>query len=149
MSRGEAAGGLGSLMRAHSSATMRYLFSLAKRMGLEVSELAALEHLQASGPMTMGELCSRLSMSPGAITALVDRLERRGYVERVPNPSDRRSSLVGATERGVEETFRHLLPYIRELRALEERLPAGEREAVARFLSDAAKIAHRHSAPGA
>jgi DNA-binding MarR family transcriptional regulator len=149
MSRGEAAGELGALMRAHTSATMRYLFSLAKRMGFEVSELAALEHLQAAGPMTMGELCSGLSMSPGAVTALVDRLERRGYVKRLPNPSDRRSSLVGATERGVEETFRHLLPYVRELRALEERLSGDEREAVARFLSGAAEIAHRHSAPEA
>ena len=141
--------GLGRLMRGHSSAVIRYLFSLAKRMGLEVSELAALEHLQSEGPMTMGELGARLSMSPGAVTALVDRLERRGYAERIPNPADRRSSLVRATEAGIGESLRHLSPYIREMQDLEERLSGQERETVARFLSEATRIAHRHSAPDA
>lgn len=136
-------------MRVHSSAVVRYLFTLAKRMGLEVSELAALEHLQSAGPMTMGELGARLSMSPGAVTALVDRLERRGYAERIPNPADRRSSLVRATEAGTGESLRHLSPYIREMQDLEERLSGQEREAVARFLSEATRIAHRHSAPDA
>ncbi len=71
-------------------------------MGIELSELAALGHLQAAGPMTLGRLGERLSMSPGAITVLVDRLESRGYAERFPNPKDRRSVLVRETERGLE-----------------------------------------------
>ncbi|QYJ15016.1 hypothetical protein Rxycam_00827 [Rubrobacter xylanophilus DSM 9941] len=134
-------------MRGHSSAVLRYLFALAKRMGLEVSELAALEHLQAAGPMTMGELGARLSMSPGAVTALVDRLERRGYLERAPNPADRRSSLVRVTGKGVDEPFRRLRPYILDIQALEERMSPSEREAVSRFLAEAAEIARRHSTP--
>jgi DNA-binding MarR family transcriptional regulator len=68
---------------------MRYAAAIAKRMGIETSELAALSHLQEAGPMTLGRLGERLSMSPGAVTALVDRLERRGHVERFPNPKDR------------------------------------------------------------
>ena len=42
-------------------------------------------------------------MSPGAITAMIDRLEGRGYVERIPNPEDRRSALVHITKAGLEE----------------------------------------------
>ena len=79
---------------------MRYTAATAKRMELESSELSALEHLQAAGLMTLGRLGERLSMSPGAVTALVDRLERKGYVERISNPKDRRSALVRETEAG-------------------------------------------------
>ena len=39
-------------------------------------------------------------MSPGAVTALVDRLEGRGRVERMSNPGDRRSALLRETEKG-------------------------------------------------
>lgn len=124
---------------------MRYSASLAKKMGLEVSEVAALEHLQAGGPMTIGHLAGRLSMSAGAVTTLVDRLVKKGYVERTPNPEDRRSQLVRGTERGFEESLRHLLPYIREMREIEEGFTDDERAVVARYLAAATEAAHRHS----
>ena len=124
---------------------MRYAAATEKRMGLEASELSALEHLQAAGPMALGRLGERLSMSPGAVTALVDRLERKGYVERVPNPKDRRSALVRETEAGLEESLEHLWPYIEEMRGIEERFSEEERAIVARFLLAATEAAHRHA----
>ena len=142
MSKGE---NLADLVREHSSAVMRYAAATAKRMGLEASELSALEHLQAAGPMTLGRLGERLSMSPGAVTALVDRLERKGYVERIPNPKDRRSALVRETEAGLKESLEHLWPYIEEMRGIEERFSEEERAIVARFLSAATEAMHRHA----
>lgn len=136
---------LAELVREHSSAVMRYAAATAKRMGIEASELAALEHLQAAGPMTLGRLGERLSMSPGALTALVDRLERRGFVERSPNPGDRRSALVHETEAGLAESLEHLWPYILEMKAIEEDFSEGERAIVARFLSAATEATHRHA----
>ena len=84
-------------------------------------------------------------MSPGAVTALVDRLERKGYVERIPNPKDRRSALVRETEVGLKESLEHLWPYIEEMRSIEERFSEEERAIVARFLSAATKATHRHA----
>lgn len=136
---------LADLVREHSSAVMRYAVATAKRMGLEASELAALEHLQAAGPMTLGRLGERLSMSPGAVTALVDRLERKGYVERIPNPKDRRSALVRETQAGLGESLEHLWPYIEEMRGIEERFSEEERAIVARFLLAATEATHRHA----
>jgi DNA-binding MarR family transcriptional regulator len=136
---------LANLVREHSSAVMRYAAATAKRMGLEVSELAALEHLQAAGPMMLGRLGERLSMSPGAVTALVDRLESKGYVERTPNPGDRRSALVRETEVGLKESLEHLWPYIEEMKSIEEDFSEGEREIIARFLSAATEATHRHA----
>lgn len=138
---------LANLVREHSSAVMRYVAATAKRMGLESSELSALEHLQAAGPMTLGRLGQRLSMSPGAVTALVDRLERRGYVERIPNPKDRRSALVRETEAGLEKSLEHLWPYIEEMRGIEGHFSEGERAVIARFLSATTEATHRHAGP--
>ena len=112
-------------------------------MSLETSELAALEHLQVAGPMTQKRLVERLSMSPGAVTSMIDRLEARGYVERMPNPEDRRSALVLITKAGLEESLRHLWPYIEDMKSLEEGFSEEERAVITRFLREAAQATHR------
>jgi len=134
---------LADLVREYTSAVLRHAAATAKRMSLEASELAALEHLQAAGPMTQKRLGERLSISPGAGTAMIDRLESRGYVERIPNPEDRRSALVLITKAGVEESVRHLWPYIEDMRGVEEGFLEEEREVIARFLGEATQATHR------
>ena len=134
---------LSDLVREHSSAVLRHAAATAKRMGLEASELAALEHLQAAGAINQKRLGERLLMSPGAITAMIDRLERRGYVERTPNPEDRRSALVNITKAGIEESLRHLWPYIEDMKGVEEGFSEEERAVVARFLRAATQATQR------
>jgi DNA-binding MarR family transcriptional regulator len=134
---------LSNLVREHSSAVLRHAAATAKRMGLEASELAALEHLQAAGAINQKRLGERLSKSPGAITAMIDRLERRGYVERTPNPEDRRSALVNITKAGIEESLRHLWPYIEDMKGVEEGFSEEERAVVARFLRAATQATQR------
>src|SRR5215204_4972427 len=134
---------LSDLVRQHSSAVLRHAAATAKRMGLQASELAALEHLQAAGAINQKRLGERLSMSPGAVTAMIDRLESRGYVERTPNPEDRRSALVLITKAGIEESLRHLWPYIEDIKGVEEGFSEEERAAIARFLREATQATHR------
>ncbi len=88
-------------MQAEIAAVLAYTASAARRMGLGISELAALEHLQGARELTPGQLGELLSMTSGAVTALVDRLVGGGYVERVPNPRDRRSSLLRPTATSI------------------------------------------------
>ena len=133
------------MVREHSSAATRYAAALARRMDMRTSEVAALEHLQAAGPMTPGRLGRRLSMSPGAVTALVDRLEKRGHVERTPNPEDRRSALVRETEKGLGDSLERLWPYIVEMKRIEEGFTEEERAVISRFLKAATGAAHRHA----
>jgi len=134
---------LADLVREYTSAVLRHAAATAKRMSLEASELAALEHLQDAGPMPQKRLGERLSISPGAVTAMIDRLESRGYVERTPNPEDRRSALVVITKAGLEESLRHLWPYIENMRGLEEGFSDEEREVIARFLREAMQVTHQ------
>ncbi|HEX5513169.1 MAG TPA: MarR family transcriptional regulator [Gammaproteobacteria bacterium] len=58
---------------------------------------------RAGEPQTMSELSRRLLVSGGNVTGVVDRLERAGYVERRPLPTDRRVQLVALVEKGRRE----------------------------------------------
>ena len=50
--------------------------------------------------MTASQLAGHLNVTPSAITYLVDRLVDRGYVERVPDPHDRRQTHVRLSTNG-------------------------------------------------
>ena len=50
----------------------------------------------------VGELGERVSLDSSTLTGIIDRMERSGYVERRPNPDDRRSVLVFLTAKGRE-----------------------------------------------
>jgi DNA-binding MarR family transcriptional regulator len=49
--------------------------------------------------MSAGDLAEASRLTTGAITAVIDRLERAGLARRVPDPADRRRVLVEATEK--------------------------------------------------
>ncbi|MGO9187353.1 MAG: MarR family transcriptional regulator, partial [Streptosporangiaceae bacterium] len=59
--------------------------ALASAAGISATDLDALEHLEADGPLTQRDLGDRLSLTSGAITMLVDRLEQAGLVRRRPH----------------------------------------------------------------
>jgi DNA-binding MarR family transcriptional regulator len=108
--------------------------------------MAALEHLQHShGGLTPTQLGGRLSLSSGAVTALVDRLEKTGHVERRPNPADRRSSVVLPLPEGLEDASRHLRPVAAELLEATAKLTDEERTAVGKYLEVATEIFARHA----
>jgi DNA-binding MarR family transcriptional regulator len=64
--------------------------------------LAALRRAGTPFELTPTELARHMMMTSGGMTAAIDRLERKGFAVRVPNPADRRGSLVRLTEAGRE-----------------------------------------------
>jgi DNA-binding MarR family transcriptional regulator len=67
--------------------------AVASRLGLTAAEWKCLGLLE-QGPATAGRLAELSGFTTGAITGIVDRLERGGYVRRQPNPRDRRSVII-------------------------------------------------------
>src|ERR671916_448502 len=134
------------LLQVEVGEVLSFAAAIAPRTGLGLSEMAALEHLQhAHAGLTPTELGRRLSLSSGAITALVDRLERTGHVERRPNPADRRSSLVLPVPEGLEEAGRHLVPVAADLLEKTAELTDEERAAVGKYLEVATEVFRRHA----
>jgi DNA-binding MarR family transcriptional regulator len=54
------------------------------------------------GPISSTELAKTMQLTPGAITQLVESLERAGLVERKPSPADRRVTLINISDAGRE-----------------------------------------------
>ena len=71
--------------------------AVALQFGLNRTDLRCLGILYRRGRVTAGELAGESGLTPGAITTVLDRLERGGYANRVPDPGDRRRVLVVST----------------------------------------------------
>jgi MarR family 2-MHQ and catechol resistance regulon transcriptional repressor len=72
------------------------------------SDFGVLEVLLHKGPMPINTIGKKVLLTSGSITALVDRLEKRGFVERFDDASDRRVRLVRLTDTGralIKEAF--------------------------------------------
>jgi DNA-binding MarR family transcriptional regulator len=81
-------------LRETSAQSVLFSQAVAERVGMPATDLESLDLLARNGPLTAGRLAELTGLSTGAITGLVDRLERRGYARREPHPSDRRSVIV-------------------------------------------------------
>lgn len=68
-------------------------------LGLTAAQATALREM--TGPMTMRELAERMSCEPSNATFVVDKLEKRGLVERRPHPTDRRARHLVLTPEGT------------------------------------------------
>jgi DNA-binding MarR family transcriptional regulator len=76
----------------------------------------------AEGPWTPTQLAGRMAMPLSTVLFRVGRLEKRGHVERVPNPDDRRSYLISLNADG-EQLLKEARPRFRSYaEAVEERL---------------------------
>ena len=118
----------------------------ASRLEVSDRELALLRELVAEGPMITRELGGRFRVPVSTMTGLVDRMEKKGLVRRVPGRRDRRSIELEATPagtlalrehaRGIEAIARGMLEALPErqqrsliaiLRTIAGRLDAAER----------------------
>jgi DNA-binding MarR family transcriptional regulator len=97
---------VGEQLHAFGLARDRLVLGLARSAGLSQADLHALEHIEAAGGLTPRDLQGRTGLSSGSVTALVDRLERAGWVVRSPNPADRRSVLVKLSAAALSEDER-------------------------------------------
>jgi DNA-binding MarR family transcriptional regulator len=87
------------LSEVNSTETALFHQEAAAAVGLGITDMKALSVLLQEGPMTAGQIAGRLSLTTGAVTNLIDRLEQRGLVERRRDATDRRKVIVAVNER--------------------------------------------------
>jgi DNA-binding MarR family transcriptional regulator len=109
---------------------IRYLF--ASDMGVSPAEFNLLMQLGERNELTPKVLATELNLTTGAMTAMLDRLESAGLVERRPNPTDRRSLFIHLSKKGHSERERVYARYFDAItRAVSESDRIGSKEAVA------------------
>lgn len=75
---------------------------MSKRYGLTEPQSAVLRNLYNNGPMSSADLSRTLFVTPSNITGIIDRLEKKRFVERNKKKDDRRVALITLTESGQE-----------------------------------------------
>ncbi len=76
------------------------VFKAWHRHALSLVHLNVLTALEAEGPLSMTRLAEAMDVSDASATGIVDRMEKRGLVERAHGTDDRRLVLVNATNAG-------------------------------------------------
>jgi DNA-binding MarR family transcriptional regulator len=133
MSRVEAA------FRAWQDAWTAYEEAIGARFGLSSSDRRCLVML-VERSATASEVARRLRLTPAAVTALVDRLERRGFVRRTRDPDDRRKLTLEATEKARELASAVREPLSRAEQDLLEDFSLTELWSVIRFLDASTQL---------
>ena len=99
------------------------------QFGLSRGEVGALGALRIAGPpyrLSPTRLGKGLMMSSAGMTSRIDRLERRGFVRRLPDPDDRRGVLIELTDQGRETVDAAVAALTKSDRQLVERLDPSE-----------------------
>ncbi|WP_102193445.1 MarR family winged helix-turn-helix transcriptional regulator [Microbacterium aurantiacum] len=96
----------GEVMREFMARAVLFQDAVAKWGGVNSTDLQCAGLLISEGPATPGELAERTGLTAGgAITTVIDRLERQGYVSRDRDPNDRRRVIVTADPEAVFARF--------------------------------------------
>jgi DNA-binding MarR family transcriptional regulator len=94
--------------RLQQNAYDRFEDAAAAYFGVNRTSMRCMDVLERAGQLSAGEIARQTGLTSGAVTALLDRLERAGYVRRLRDQVDRRRILVRLTElalQGADEIY--------------------------------------------
>lgn len=107
---------------------------IAKRFGLHSTDLEALDLIVLRERVSAGELGHATGLTSGSVTALIDRLERKGYVTRESDPDDRRKTLVSLNRNAIAPIEAAYQPRLRAMLQLWSEYEESELELISDFL---------------
>ena len=124
-----------ALGRELSTAVVAFHEAVGAYLGVSAVDQRALGIIGARGPLSAGALAKEIGLTPGAVTGMVDRLERAGLVERTPDPADRRRVVISVSQKGrgaFGEVFAGLST---AMNAMVSRFTAEEQELIADYVT--------------
>jgi DNA-binding MarR family transcriptional regulator len=133
----------GNAMQAYQRSTQAFDDAVGRALDLNPTDVRCLDWL-VDGPKSAGELRRGTGLSSAATTTLIDRLERKGYAQRVRDPSDRRRVMVEMTPWGGQQVGGFYGPIVEEGAGLLARVTTAELERLTKWLVDARELTDRH-----
>ncbi len=141
--RQAAIAGVGDAMQRYQRSVQSFDDTVGRHLQLGPADLRCLDWL-VDGPKTAGEISSATGLRPAATTALIDRLEKKGWVERVRAEGDRRQVLVQMTAEGQERTWAVYRPLVEEGATLLARFTIAELDLMRKHLDAIRDLTDRH-----
>lgn len=114
--------------------------ALAARLGLNATDHKALDLVARQGPLSAGSLAELTGLTTGAVTGIVDRLERAGFVRRVRDEGDRRVVRIEAVPERRTEIDRLVTPMRTAMAEMQKEFTGAELESIARHLRRVTEI---------
>lgn len=121
----------GEAARSQMAASASLHLAVAAKSGLGPADALAYDLIRRRGPLMAGEIGQATGLTSGSVTALIDRLEARGFVQRVREGADRRRVFVYADPAGMAALAPPMAGFEAELDALN----AGYDDAALRLLA--------------
>ena len=129
--------------RQLSTATVMFHQAIADRLGLNVTDHKCMDLLLMKGPLTAGELAAMTGLTTGAITAVIDRLERSGFARREDDPRDRRRVIVQVVPRRCRDIERLFEPFAATFGELGDRYSDEELVVILDFMTRSREGLHQ------
>ncbi len=120
--------------RAIAHATHNRTNARMSAAGLSLARFRVLNALQSAGRIRMNELSGALGVAPRTVTTIVDALEKEHLLARLPDPADRRATLLEITPEGLSQLHRFRAMHDSAAAELFDVLTSAERHELARLL---------------
>jgi len=137
---------VGRLARQHSTATVLFHHAVAVRLGLGPTDHKCLDLLRERRTMAGSELSAITGLTSGAVTGVVARLERAGYLRREPDPHDGRKQILYPERDRVREVHAVFDPIRKDMATLLDEFDTHQLTAIAEFLGRSTDFIYRHVA---
>jgi DNA-binding MarR family transcriptional regulator len=135
----------GKVFRAYQTSNDNFDQAIADRVGMNRTDMRCLDLIDQAGGMTAGELAKAAGLTTGAVTAVIDRLERAGMARRVADPSDRRRVRLEVTPKLWQLTGPLMMPFLEESSAIIDDYSTEELERFADFMRRVIEVQSRHT----
>lgn len=116
----------------------------AQRLGVSETDLHCLNIIENAGGVTAGELAAESGLTTGAVTGVIDRLEKKGFARRVSDPADRRRVKVEVTKAFYSRAERIWGPVAADWAAALERLSGAQLDGFEEFLRTTNDVTRHH-----
>jgi len=126
-------------MRRSSAQGAMFAKTVADRAGISASDMDCMDFLNLEGRMTAGRLAELTGLTTGAITGVIDRLEKAGYVRRERDDSDRRKVFIAVVPETAARIGRLYVPMQQSMQKVWSRYSEEELRLLLRFANDGYK----------
>ena len=133
------------LVRLQQIASDKMDDAFTRMSGINLTDGRCLDLLDVHDGLTAGELAEAASLSPGAVTTVLDRLERMGLVTRTRDEADRRRVLVEMTPKARQLAYEAYGPVSAYARDYIEQLTDDQIDVISRFLEVAIEVNERRA----
>jgi len=127
---------LENAMRKASAQGTMFAKAVADRAGISSSDMDCMDFLNMEGRMTAGRLAELTGLTTGAITGVVDRLEKAGFVRRERDESDRRKVFIAPVPERMMEIGRFYALMQRAMQKQAERYTDSELKLLLRYAAE-------------